>query len=92
MLGVSLIGVAALTGAIAAYGTFPTLSGYAVLFWAMVGLGISAARDRRHRATGDVFTDGEDSGPGDGQKQARSRPRQTSRPDLTATRRNPSAE
>ena len=49
VLGLVLVGLAALTGATAAYGTFPTIAGYAVLFWPLVGLGISAERDRRRR-------------------------------------------
>ncbi len=59
VLGIALIGVAALTGATAVYGTFPSLPGYAVLFWAMVGLAISAACDGRRRAKAAVVTEGQ---------------------------------
>jgi MFS family permease len=61
VLGIALIGVAALTGATAVYGTFPSLPGYAVLFWAMVGLAISAARDGRRRANVAAVTEGQHS-------------------------------
>ena len=61
VLGLALIGVTALTGATAVYGTFPSLPGYAVLFWAMVGLAISAARDGRRRAKAGVVTEGQHS-------------------------------
>ena len=44
VLGIALIPVAALTGATAAYGTFPTVGGYAIVFWTLVGLAISAWR------------------------------------------------
>ena len=61
ILGIALIGVAALTGATAVYGTFPSLPGYAVLFWAMVGLAISAACDGRRRANVAAVAEGQHS-------------------------------
>ena len=59
VLGVALIGVAALTGATAVYGTFPTIAGYAVFFWPIVGLAISADRDGRRRTKAAAVTEGQ---------------------------------